>query len=231
MNYSTVLFDMDETLFSSSASIKTILKELLLENNYDASNSDLDKYPKINSIYWKKYQNGEIDFHSLKTGRFSDFLYELNVDADIEEFTLGYTEKYKEADSLIEDALFLCSGLHKNGYKLYLASNGEDFVQRKRINKAGMASFFSGYFNSDIIGFCKPSIEYFNFIKENIDEKDPKKILMVGDSYSTDVEGAIRADMSGCWFCRKESEYSPDLPCITVRSLKELYNILLPSGL
>ena len=238
MKFSTILFDLDETLFDSYESIKVILKELLNDYDYCASDEDLNKYIGINSVYWERFQNGEMDFNSLKIGRFRDYLCELNINIKAEAFSTRFMARFKDAISLIDGASLLCLKLHQAGYKLYVASNGEDSVQKRRINKAGLSSYFDGYFNSDVMGYCKPSVEYYNYIKERIHEKDPKRILMVGDSYSNDVEGAAKAGISGCWFYRKESLYNSvistikrppgsNLSFITVRSLRELYSILI----
>ena len=225
--FTTVLFDLDDTLFESSKSIKDILISLLKECfQYNADDETLNKYVKINSYYWELLRNGHIDFQTLKTGRFKEYLKELGISADAESFSLIFMEKFIGAVDLVDGAFELCRNLHKNGYKIYTASNGEDTIQKERIDRAGLAPYFTGHFNSDVMGCLKPSIEYFNYIRNNIKEKDPKKILMVGDLYSIDIEGAINAGISGCWFCRNASELKSGLPCITVRSLKELNGIL-----
>ena len=226
--FSTILFDLDDTLFESSRSIKEILRSLLKKCNYAASEEDLNKYLKINSHYWKLLQRGEIDFTTLKTERFKVYLDTINITIHTESFSAEFLEMFKDAIELVDGAYDLCQKLYMKGCKLYIASNGEDLIQKERIVKAGLAPFFSGYFNSDVVGYLKPSVEFYNYIIDNIDEKDPRKILMVGDSYSTDIESAAMAGIYGCWFYRKEMVYTQKSPCITIKSLRELGNILLP---
>ena len=226
--FTTILFDLDETLFESSKSTKKILKSLLKKYAFDAGEDDLERYIVINSNYWGMLHAGKIDFNTLKIERFKTYLNELSVSFNAEVFAVEFLDMFKGALELIDGALPLCRQLHERGYKLYIASNGEDEIQKKRMEKAGLAPYFTGHFNSDAVGYCKPSIEYFNYIKEKIEEKDPKRILMVGDSLSTDIEGAMKAGFIGCWYCRKEAEYKNNLPCISIRSLGELRGILLP---
>ena len=66
---------------------------------------------------------------------------------------------------------------------------------------------------------------YFDYVISNIPENDKSKMLIVGDSQSSDILGGINADIDTCWYnpeglkAKYPSKY-------TIASLEELMSIL-----
>ena len=64
-----------------------------------------------------------------------------------------------------------------------------------------------------------------------MEEKDLSKILLVGDSLSSDIKGANNAGIAACWYnpgqalCNEEVKLDYE-----IRSLKEVYGILEIEG-
>ena len=50
------------------------------------------------------------------------------------------------------------------------------------------------------MGYNKPDINYFNYIFEKTQIKDPKKILIIGDSLTADIQGGNLAGLETCWY-------------------------------
>ena len=80
--------------------------------------------------------------------------------------------------------------------KLYINPS----VQYSRLEKAGINKFFKGYFISEEIGYQKPMKEFFDYISNNIPNFDKEKAIVIGDSLTSDIKGAIDYGIDTCWF-------------------------------
>ena len=115
--------------------------------------------------------------------------------------------------------------LKNKGYFIIAATNGISFTQHKRIALSGLKLYFDAVFVSEDTGHQKPEKAYFDYIIENIPEKDKGKMLIIGDSQSSDILGGINSGIDTCW-------YNPKGDCLVYKSkyqikdLKELKNIL-----
>jgi len=77
------------------------------------------------------------------------------------------------------------------GKKLYILTNAQSCFTRNELVALGLDGLFDGAYISSEIGFKKPSVDAFGAImKEN--NLDPKKTIMIGNEYGTDIEGANR---------------------------------------
>ena len=79
-------------------------------------------------------------------------------------------------------------------------------------------------FVSEEIGAQKPFPAFFEYVFENIDEKDKAKLLVVGDSYSSDIKGACGVGLDCVWLNRAKEENALSLPITKeIESLSELF--------
>ena len=69
-----------------------------------------------------------------------------------------------------------------------------------RIKKSGLEPFFDNIFISEKAGHQKPEKEYFDYVIENIQEKNRKNILIIGDSQSSDILGGVNSGIDTCWY-------------------------------
>ena len=60
-----------------------------------------------------------------------------------------------------------------------------------------------------------------------VDEKDVTKILLVGDSLSSDIQGANNAGIDCCWYNPAEASAKDGLRIdYQIRTIREIYQIL-----
>ena len=65
-----------------------------------------------------------------------------------------------------------------------------------------MDRFIDGLFVSEDMGVNKPAVEYFDLVLEKIQE--PKEAcIIIGDSLTSDMQGAKNASMTSVWFMPK----------------------------
>lgn len=74
MKYTTLLLDLDETLFDFSKSEKFAIDKLMEKYNIPVTEENRRLYSKINDEKWKKLERGELTRPQLFRERFGDFL-------------------------------------------------------------------------------------------------------------------------------------------------------------
>ena len=83
--------------------------------------------------------------------------------------------------------------------------------------------YFDDIFVSEAAGHQKPEKEYFEFVISRIPEKDKSKMLIVGDSQSSDILGGINTGIDTCWFNfqNQEPKYKSKYEIKKLSDLKE----------
>ena len=224
MKYTTLLLDLDETLFDFSKSEKFAIDKLMEKYNIPVTEENRRLYSEINDEKWKRLERGELTRPQLFRERFADFFEKTGVTADTDEANLSYMTFLSQASFILGGALETCEKLNEN-YSLYLVTNGTKIVQNGRLNGSPIMKYIKDVFISEEIGFNKPQKEYFNYVLEHIEEKDRTKILVVGDSLSSDIAGAENSGLDSCWVNRK-NQNTENAATYTVSCITEIFNIL-----
>ena len=84
--------------------------------------------------------------------------------------------------------------------KQYVVSNGTVLAQTKKLRLSGLGELMDGIFLSEELGAEKPNAAFFDQVFEAIEETDRKKILIVGDSLTSDIRGGNLAQIVTCWY-------------------------------
>ncbi len=224
MKYTTLLIDLDETLFDFSKSEKFAIDKLMGKYNIPVTEENRRIYSEINDEKWKKLERGELTRPQLFRERFADFFEKTGATADTGEANLSYMRFLSQASFILDGALETCERLSEN-YSLYLVTNGTKIVQNGRLNGSPIMKYIKDVFISEEIGFNKPHKEYFDYVLEHIEEKDKTKILVVGDSLSSDIAGAINSGLDSCWVNRKNQDIET-AATYTISYITEIFNIL-----
>lgn len=220
-NYTTLLLDLDNTLLDFNKAEYNAIRTVLKKYGLPYSDDITKLYSKINLKYWKRFEKGEIEKKDIFENRFIELFSVLGESRDEKAFSKDYFSCLSEGYYTVDGAYELLRYLKNKGYYIVAATNGISFTQHKRIKLSGLADFFDKVFVSEDAGHQKPEKEYYDFIIENIPEKDKSKILIVGDSQSSDISGGINSGIDTCWYNPKnetgifESKY-------TISHLKEI---------
>ena len=217
MKYKTLLFDADMTLFDFKASEREGLKQTLLEHGFPYSSEILETYSKINDSYWKKFERGEVDRATLLIARFADFFREIGVSGDAEAFNRQYLENIGGIALLLDGAEELCRELSKT-HRLYIITNGIARTQRRRMDKSGLNVYFDDVFISEEIGAQKPQAAFFEYVEKHIPNWDAESTLVIGDSLTSDIQGAVNYGLDRCWYNPEQLPYTLTQPCTYIVS-------------
>lgn len=226
MKYEILLFDVDNTLLDFDANEAESFKNMIEDKGQVYSEELYSRYKEINHEMWKAVECGEMTIDEIVNLRFEKLmdLYGKKVDGeDYEKTYRSYLNKGVQEMPKVHEVL---SKL-KEKYKLYVITNGVGTTQDFRMKGSGLDKYFEKCFISEIVGANKPSMDFFNHVKENIECFDSSKALVIGDSLTSDIKGGNDAGIDTCWICRKGTENHTDIiPKYTINSLEELFEIL-----
>lgn len=217
MKYEIILFDADETLYDFKKSEREAFKNTMLKFNinYD-ENYHLKIYKEINSALWKEFEQGLVTQEVLKIERFKRLSKTLKIRFDENEFANSYIENLANASFLYDNSSELIETLNKS-FRLAIITNGLTSVQDKRIRQSSIAKFFDTIVISEEILIAKPNPKIFEHTLNLMNFFDKSKVLMIGDSLSSDIQGGINFGIDTCW-------YNPN-KIINETSIKPTYEI------
>lgn len=226
LKYEIIIFDADETLFDFNKSEKEAFKNTMIEFNIEYDEDyHLKIYKEINSKLWKEIEAGSITQQQLKVERFKRLSSVLNIDFDEIEFANCYAKNLANSSHLYDESLSLVENLHKD-YTLIIVTNGLTEIQNKRIRKSVIAKYFQDIIISEEVKVSKPDPKIFEYAFKNLENLDKSKILMVGDSLTSDIQGGINFGIDTCWFnphkIGNETNFKPTYEISNIIELKNL---------
>lgn len=226
--YSTILFDADDTLLDFGKDEHCALIKTMQNHGVPTTDENIRIYKEINISLWKALERGEIDKPTLKKVRFARFFEAIGFESEEDTFAINeeYLGNLAEGGNLLEGAKELITDLKKQGYDLYIVTNGIAKTQKCRLIRSGILPCFSDIFVSEAIGYQKPLKEYFDYVLSHIKEKDIGRVLLVGDSLTSDIKGAENAGIACAWLRHNPatdySGYSPDFIIDNISEVKDL---------
>ena len=197
--YTTLYFDLDNTLLDFSAAEYKAIRKLFTLHNLPISDEKIAKYSAINHTWWQRFEKGEIKKEEIYSGRFREYLEFYGLDGDPIKMAEDYFDFLSEGYDLIDGADKALDYIKQKGYTVCITTNGMSRTQYRRINNCTIKQHFDYIFVSEDAGHQKPEVEYFDYVMANTPEKDKSKILVIGDSMSSDILGGINFEVDTCW--------------------------------
>lgn len=225
MKYTTLYFDLDNTLLDFSAAERCAIGKLLALFGIEPKDEYINIYSKTNQKYWGMFERGEIKREDIFEGRFIEFTNIIGARVDTAKMSADYFSLLAEGHACMPGATDILDYVKQKGYTVCATTNGVSKTQRKRIAESGLERYFNYVFISEDTGYKKPEKAYFDYVIENTPEKDRKKILIIGDSQSSDILGGINAGIDTCWLNAK-GELSTHKSTYEIGDISELSGIL-----
>ena len=123
----------------------------------------------------------------------------------VDPFKHAFRAAWGKTHTLVPGAKEMLENLQAKGYRLFAASNSFGNLQRSRLEKAGILKYFEDTYISMDIGYDKPDIRFYQEALRRCGLQ-PKEVLMIGDSMTTDVIGAQKAGMDALFFDRQKDD-------------------------
>ena len=227
MNYKWLVFDADNTLLDFKRSANIALGETLRSIGLESNGAVMEIYHQINMECWGDLEAGRITPEDLKTLRFSRFLDHLGKKGDPGEINAFYFDVLKRSTFRVDGAMALLEAIRPMGVPMAIATNGLAEVQRPRLTQAGIDHFFDEIIVSEEIGYFKPNPGFFHTTAERLRVKPTDRLLMIGDSLHSDIQGAQRAGWDTCWYNPHGDHQSlTTAPNFIISNLHQLLEIL-----
>jgi putative hydrolase of the HAD superfamily len=188
----TILFDFDDTLGNREIYAYENYKRLVLP--YVNTDDPFEKEAIIQDCMLYE-QRGNTKKEYVRARVESQYGFKLPY----EDFDRMWEENLWRSAVLFDDVEETIVYLQEK-YKLGILTNGDSYGQRKKIEQSGLSRWFDEH-NVIISGDCayrKPDPEIFWMMAEKMHAK-AEECVFVGDTFGTDIIGAIRAGMIPVW--------------------------------
>lgn len=228
MKPAPLFFDLDHTLWDFETNSRHALEVGFHEENLtrlgvaDCS-SWIEAYERANEWCWAEFRQGRMNKETLRSERFRLAMEHAGVDPSPEiARRLGehYIAISPHQTALVNGTLEVLEALSQKGHAMWLLTNGFDEVQHIKVKNSGLSSFFSGVYTSDSLGVKKPHPEAFQKSAALAGVGMDAGVIMIGDSWESDVEGAQNVGWRGVHFNPKGVLRSEAWR--SIRTLKEL---------
>ncbi len=202
-----LLWDIDATLLDFLAAEKAAIRFCFKKFHLgECTDEMIERYSKINKRYWEMLECGKMSKQEILINRFKEFFLSEGIETDCEkEFNSSYQIALGDTICFRDRGYELVSKLKKD-YRQFAVTNGTFVAQERKLKKSGLGELFEEAFISDLIGFEKPSREFFDVVLGKIGAYKKDEIMIIGDSLSSDMQGGRNAGILCCWYNPNHSE-------------------------
>lgn len=224
--YSTILFDLDHTLYDSDESERLAYAHTAATFGLADPDAHFGTYVDINRAMWAAVERGELQPTDVRHRRFEQFNATVGLDADVEEMATAFVWGLGAHGTLYDGAADVLAALASRA-SLGLITNGLGDVQRSRLSRLGIADYFDSIVVSSEVGVTKPRPEIFDVAFEQLGHPDKATTVMVGDSLTSDIAGGAGYGIATCWYNPHGKPLAPDsAPTHQIGALSELLSLV-----
>lgn len=220
-----ILIDIDDTILDFDAYVRDAMKNGFAE--YGLGEYTAEKYAtfeRVNAGLWHAIERGELTFAELTLIRWNKVFEALDIDFDGVRFEKYFRDFLYNSGIPIDGAGDMLEYL-SGKYLLCTASNGPQDQQIHRLQVADFYKYFKYNFISEGIGASKPSQLFFSYCLDTLGIT-PEEVMMIGDSPTSDMQGAYQSGIKTCYFDRKNKPLpegvTVDYRITELRKLKEI---------
>ncbi len=229
--YQYLLFDLDHTLLDFAAAEEIALTQLLKEAQVPDLAAYKAYYIPMNKALWEDLAHQRISKAELINTRFAKLFAHFGQVVDGSYYAERYQHFLSQQGQLLPGAKELLLELKALGYQLFAATNGVTFIQKGRLQAAGLHTVFDAVFISDELGAQKPQKAYFEAIKAAIPALTFAQTLLIGDSLTADIQGGNNAGIDTVWYNPSQlTNQQTAAPTYTITNLRQLLPLLAKSA-
>ena len=210
--YDVLLCDADNTIFDFNKAEEYAFADTCAHMGFEATDALLAVYSEINEALWKLFEQGGITQKDLRVRRFEQFLAaigkgDLNAQEMSEAFVRSLGQQSVPIDGAIE-AVKRWSEI----VPVIIVTNGIAKVQHGRMEKSEVRHFIRGMVISEQVGAAKPDPKMIFEGMKLANVSDKSRVLMLGDSLSSDIAAAANAGVDACWYNPNGAKNGKNLP-------------------
>lgn len=199
MRYDWLLFDADGTLLDYDKAEAAALQQAFQHFDVPFQPHHLETYRRVNAELWRAFERGEIAQSQLKLRRFELLAEAIGLPLDAAQFSAVYLTQLGQNAQLIEGAEAMLQTL-SGQVNMMLITNGLHAVQRSRFALSPLPAYFADIIISEEVGVAKPDPRIFDIAFEKMGNPAKDRVLIIGDSLSSDMAGGANYGIDTCWF-------------------------------
>lgn len=225
-----LILDLDDTLYDRAIPFRNALRDVLDVEIPDYPREMFLIYDKYSQEVFWAHERGELTLEESRILRISKAMAECKIPFDKEK-AAKFQERYIYYQYHLELSETMVNFLDKAkelGLTLGILTNGPTQHQTNKVRSLELDRWvdWEHVLISEMIGITKPDVRIFRYMEEKLG-LDPKKTIMIGDSYKTDIRGALNAGWHSIWLnvggAALPGVESPDR---MIRSEQELWELL-----
>lgn len=217
--YKGILFDFDGVITKRSLSAYRMYQWIIQENS-DLSKDALCIEEMVQRcLFWDQF--GYCD----KTYVLENMKRMWFPNLDVHYWKQVWYERFDQYQILSDNLEAVLDQL-RTFYKIGLLSNGNSKSQHKKFSSTGLIDKFDAVTISGDYGIDKPDSRIFDIACQNLGT-NCNETIMVGDTFFTDISGALRAGLFPIWYCYDRKPVSEYKGVVIVHDMKELASYLL----
>ncbi|MGN1183124.1 MAG: YjjG family noncanonical pyrimidine nucleotidase [Faecalibacillus sp.] len=216
-----VLLDVDDTLLDFYQCSLLSLRKTFQACQLEFKDEYYPIFKEINDELWRQLERKEITKEELFSTRFQLIFDALGLKGDEQKARNVFKEQLDDSYEVIPHAKDLLEYLSKE-YHLYVVSNSSEKRQLNRLTKAGFIHYFRDIYTSEKMNAIKPEQAFFDACFQEMNYPDKNDVVLIGDSLTADIQGAIQYGIKPIWFHQGKE----DIDVIQVESLLEIKKYL-----
>ena len=197
-----LFFDLDDTLFDHRRSARAALDAVHQAFVPSVAFAELERH---HANYLEEMHlevlAGRMSLDDARRQRFRKVFEALGLplgDADVERAASAYRDGYVTARHAIDGAVELLAALQPR-HRIAIVTNNLTDEQQQKLTACGLAPYVDALVTSEQAGVSKPDPAIFRIALERLGVAAPESV-MIGDSWSADVVGAIAAGIRPVWY-------------------------------
>lgn len=235
--YTTLIFDLDDTLTDDFENCKEAFKIMIASRNETYCENDYLRFKEIDNKTWADRAAGKLitpyedddekKKEWLRANRILKYYGEENITySEAVRLNDIYIEGMKEKVIARPDTEEVLKYLYDKKYKIVIATNGPLIPLKEKLKKIKIIDFVDIIFSSEEAGQMKPHNKFYEKLFEKADVIPSNEILFIGDNLETDIKGGIEHGLDTCW-CNYNHEVNTKYNVTyEIRKLKDLMKIL-----
>jgi len=229
--YTTLFFDLDNTLWDFSLSTRETFREIfeinyLRDQGVPSIEHFMTYYKAHNEMLWSHYRDSKIEKAELSYKRFDLTLNDFGIfDTRLaKKMALDYIHISPEKTKLYKDTLEVLDAL-KPHFKMLILTNGFEEIQTERLKRTGLAPYFNEMITAEKAKALKPHPGIFDYAFRAA-QSNASDCIMIGDDLEADIQGAVNARIDSIWMHPKSKE-TKSQATYSICDLRELPALLL----
>ncbi len=202
----TVLFDLDDTLFDHAATARAALAATAAGRPALHAVPPEELYQRYSQLLEEMHPRvlrGELPYLVAREQRFTRLLapYERGLSAaERQQVAAQHYHHYQQLRQPVAGARALLQRL-RAAYKIGIVTNNRTAEQQEKLRFLGMDTLVDALITSEAVGVLKPDPAIYQVALQRL-RASPAQTVMVGDNWSADVLGALAVGIRPVWLNR-----------------------------